>query len=206
MNIFVLCTGRCGSTTFIRACSHATNFSAGHETRSKALGTLRLAYPANHIEADCRLVWMLGRLNDLYGDQAAYVHLTRDPLDVAKSYAARWDNVDVNIVRSYWQSIHMRGSDVADRVAVGLDYVETVRRNVDFFLRDKVRVFPMALEDAQNDFGRFWDWAGAEGDKTAGLAEWSVRHNATEPESPRDPFRRTLQVGVHAVARVMRLA
>ena len=51
-NVFVLCTGRCGSTSFERACRHATNWTSGHETRSHLLGADRLAYPDRHIEAD----------------------------------------------------------------------------------------------------------------------------------------------------------
>lgn len=31
MNVFVLCTGRCGATTFHRACEHIENYSAGHD-------------------------------------------------------------------------------------------------------------------------------------------------------------------------------
>jgi ferritin-like protein len=48
--------------TFIRACQHITNYTAGHETRSTLLGEARVAYPDQHIEADNRLSWMLGKL------------------------------------------------------------------------------------------------------------------------------------------------
>ena len=82
-NVFVLCTGRCGSTTFDRACRHMTNWTAGHETRSHLTGPDRFAYPPRHIEADNRLSWMLGRLEQAYGADAAYVHLTRDAEAVA---------------------------------------------------------------------------------------------------------------------------
>lgn len=75
MNIFVLNTGRCGSTTLIKACRHITNYSEAHESRCAMLGRERLNYPPNHIEADKRLVWLLGRLDKEYGDDALYVHL-----------------------------------------------------------------------------------------------------------------------------------
>jgi hypothetical protein len=45
MNVFVLCTGRCGSTTFARACRHMTNYGVGHESRIGKLGEERLAFP-----------------------------------------------------------------------------------------------------------------------------------------------------------------
>jgi ferritin-like protein len=52
--------------TFIRACRHITNYTAGHETRSTLLGEDRIAYPRQHIEADNRLSWMLGKLGKKY--------------------------------------------------------------------------------------------------------------------------------------------
>jgi hypothetical protein len=197
MNVFVLCTGRCGSTTFIRAAGHITNFSASHESRSRLLGASRLAYPEKHIEADCRLAWLLGRLEHVYGDAAVYVHLTRNPDAVAKSFAARWDLVEVNIARAYWQAVHMRGEEPADRVAVGLDYVESVTRNIDAFLRGKSHVVHVSLDTAKEDFARFWDAIGAEGDKAAALAEWDTRYNAMTRDMPRPfaRFARALTIG-----------
>ena len=32
-NVFVLCTGRCGSTTFTQACQHIQNYTASHESK-----------------------------------------------------------------------------------------------------------------------------------------------------------------------------
>lgn len=49
MRAFVLCTGRCGSVTFIKACAHIDNFSAGHETLASEVGTRRFAYPDDHV-------------------------------------------------------------------------------------------------------------------------------------------------------------
>ena len=45
MNIFVLCTGRCGSVTFTKACQHITNYTCTHESRVSLLGEDRLNYP-----------------------------------------------------------------------------------------------------------------------------------------------------------------
>ena len=78
MNVFVLCTGRCGSTTFTRACEHINNYTSSHESRTQFLGAERFNYPTNHIEVDNRLSWLLGRLDNIYGNDAFYVHLTRD--------------------------------------------------------------------------------------------------------------------------------
>jgi hypothetical protein len=89
-HVFVLGTGRCGSTTMIRACQHMTNFSTGPQSRWELLFDDRLAYPQNHIEADNRLSWLLGRLHDRFGTQAYYVHLVRDREATAESFSKRF--------------------------------------------------------------------------------------------------------------------
>ncbi len=100
-NVFILCTGRCGSSTFIRACKHITNYTASHESRISKGGYNRLQYPAHHIEADNRLSWFLGRLENKYGDDAFYVHLKRNIKDTAASLLRRYD-------RGYYESLPQR--------------------------------------------------------------------------------------------------
>lgn len=90
MRIFALGTGHNGSSTFARAASHATNFTAGHETRSRIVGAERFAYPDQQIESDNRLSWHLGMMDVLRPD-ALYVHLTRSPEQAAASFVKRWD-------------------------------------------------------------------------------------------------------------------
>jgi len=43
--------------------------------------------------------------------------------------------------------------------------------NIKYFLRDKSRVMRVSVETIEDDFARFWDWIGAEGDRAAALAE-----------------------------------
>lgn len=181
-HVFVLCTGRCGSTTFARAARHADNWTAGHETRSHLLGLDRLAYPAGHIEADNRLSWMLGRLERQFGAAAAYVHLTRDAEEVAQSYARR---AGYGIMKAYYRGIVFAGPEQDEFarpvISHARDMVDTVNANIDAFLRGKPHVMRMRLEDAETDFPRFWDWIGAEGRLDSAMQEWSIRHNETAP-------------------------
>lgn len=106
MRVFILCAGRTGSTTIIRAFGHATNFTAGHESRADRI-VARCEYPDQHIEADNRLVWFLGTLERLYGDDPLYVHLTRDRRAVIESHLARW-NAAVARSRPAWLLRHPR--------------------------------------------------------------------------------------------------
>ncbi|MGC1249126.1 MAG: hypothetical protein WA865_23155, partial [Spirulinaceae cyanobacterium] len=139
MNIFVLNTGRCGSTTFIEACKHISNFSSAHESRSKLLGEDRLNYPNNHIEADNRLSWVLGRLDKVYGNDAVYIHLKRDDNATARSFVKRFSK---GIIKSYKDGVLMGSLDQDAPsndapMSVALDYCDTVNSNIELFLKDK---------------------------------------------------------------------
>lgn len=174
MNVFVLSTGRCGSTTFIEACRHVTNFTSAHESRARICGPHRLRYPAQHIEADNRLSWFLGRLDREYGDRAFYVHLRRNDRKTADSHLNRYHG---GIMRAYSAGILMRKNTKHDRLAVCLDYCDTVNSNIECFLKDKSHTLTMTLETAKADFRVFWQRIGAQGNLDAALAQWDVRHN-----------------------------
>ena len=178
MNVFILCTGRCGSTTFTKANEFITNYTSGHETRTAMLNSDRLLYPKSHIEADNRLSWMLGRLDEEYGDSAIYVHLQRDVLKTAQSFAKRWD---FGIMKAYRQQILMglksEKMETEQKLEVCLDYCYTVNKNIEHFLSDKSKTMNFNLENSGSDFTQFWDLIGAKGDQTSALNEWQVAYN-----------------------------
>jgi hypothetical protein len=180
LNVFVLCTGRCGSTTFARAASHISNYTADHEARVQRLGDERLSYPPNHIEADNRLVWILGRLEESFGKEAFYVHLKRDPEAVARSFDQRW-GIRTGIITAYRNGI-LSGAEGADPYDICIDLIHTVEANISAFLADKPRQMEFELESAERDWLKFWDAIDAEGDLGASLAEWRVAHNAMPPK------------------------
>lgn len=185
MNVFVLNTGRCGSSTFAAACGHIANFTAAHESRVPLLGDARLAYPDRHIEVDNRLAWFLGRLDETYGDRAYYVHLTRDAGAVAASWTRRY-GVLGGMATGYRDHI-LSGANwhlPIGRAEAAADYVRTVTENIRLFLKDKTNVLQFRMEAAASDFPRFWEWIDAEGDLAAAMAEWTLRHD-TERERTR---------------------
>ena len=159
-----------------------TNFTSGHETRARLVGPERLAYPENHIEADNRLSWFLGRLDKAYGPNARYVHLTRDPAQVADSFNERWDS-DLAIISAYRRSI-LKGAPQAEGLDVCKDYIDTVTANIEHFLADKPARMEFQLETAERDWATFWKWIGAEGGFEASLGEWSVAHNSRRAPAP----------------------
>lgn len=174
MNIFVLSTGRCGSLTFQRACSHITNFSSAHESQSRILGDAHFIYPKNHIEIDNRLSWFLGRLDQVYGKKSYYVHLQRDINKTAASYKKRFGS---GIIRGYAKGIMMGNHPKSVAMELCLDYCKTVNANIELFLKDKPHKMTFFLESGKDQFAEFWDWIEAEGDQERAIAEWSVAHN-----------------------------
>jgi hypothetical protein len=184
MNIFVLGTGRCGTTTFMRACRHVTNFTAEHESRINLVGAARLAYPDNHIEADNRLSWFLGRLDAAYGDRATYVHMMRNEDEVVRSYMKRYKS-ERSIVYGYRTTIIPNPAPETAASDLVRDFCRTVNANVAQFLADKSRKITVHLETAEQDFAACWDMAGFEGDREAALREWRVPYNASREAGPK---------------------
>jgi hypothetical protein len=178
MNVFILNAGRSGSLTFIQACRHISNYSSAHESRSGLLGAARLAYPHNHIEADNRLSWLLGRLDRAYGKDAVYIHLRRAGHDTAASFVQRYAG---GIIRAYRKTILMGLPRDTAPMDVAVDYCDTVYSNIELFLRDKPNKMQFNIETARADFRRFWSLIRAEGDLEAALSEFDRHYNASRP-------------------------
>ena len=180
MNVFVLCTGRCGSTTFARACRHINNFTSGHETRASMIGDARFAYPDNHIDVDHYLSWFLGRLDEAYGQEAYYVHLTRDPAACAESWAKKQPYY-MGSPATAFRSAFLRMTRQYSFLDTCREFVDTANANIRAFLKDKPNQMDFALETATADWPVFWNWIGAEGNYDTSLAEWIVQHNPSLP-------------------------
>ena len=175
MNIFVLNAGRCGSTTFIKACEHITNYTAAHESRVHLTGDMRIDYPDNHIEADNRLSWLLGRIDRKFGTDAHYIHLLRDRKKSVASFVKR---SRFGIMKAYREGILLGGNNQTPE-QIADDYLETIETNISLFLKDKPMASTFRLEQAEEDFKRFWQRIGAEGDLDRALNEWQIQHNAS---------------------------
>lgn len=185
MNVFILCTGRNGSTTIIEACKKINNFSCGHETLSNRIGFARLDYPDNHIEADNRLSWLLGTLEKKYGNNAIYIHLKRNKEKTAQSFLKRFHS-KTSIINAFAKGILMNLPDKLDSsqmLNVCYHYVDTVNDNIEMFLNDKSNKLEMNLENIKEDFGKFWELIGAVGDFEAALKEFDIKHNASSRHS-----------------------
>jgi len=174
-NVFVVGTGRCGTTTFIQACNHIVNFTAGHETRITKFGESRFKYSRNHIEADNRLSWMLPDLIARFPD-SVLVHLRRDVDDVAKSYSKRRGprSLADNLIRGilYQADVEQNRQEV---LKFGM---AVLRNNVDYILkRVNNKVYFIDIEYPNNSFIDFWNYIGAKGDIIAALDCFNYHFN-----------------------------
>jgi hypothetical protein len=140
------------------------------------LGDARFQYPENHIEADNRLSWFLGKLDKHFGKDAMYVHLTRNNQETAKSYAKRYGG----IFGAYKTAILLGLPRSTNALSVSLDYCETVNSNIELFLKDKPNWMSFTLETAKADFQEFWERSGAEGDLEAALTTFDMPSNASK--------------------------
>ena len=191
MRIFIIGTGRAGSVSFIKACKHISNYTCAHEQNVKKLGEERFIFPDNHIEADCRLAWFLGQVNEKFGKDAFYVHLTRNRDSIAKSYAKRY-HLPVSIVRAFAEGIKMIPLPYLhhkNRLQNSYDYVDTVNANINMFLANKPMSMEVHLENIKEEFKLFWHKINAEGDLNKALEVFDVKHNAS-------PSRRKLKLHI----------
>jgi len=179
MNVFVLCTGRCGSVSLVEACRHIENYTCGHETRAGFVGLARLDYPDNHIEVDNRLSWYLGRLHFKYGPTAYYVHLKRDLDATARSYSRRRHVGIMNAFASGLLRQKTLSPDAQDSLKLARDICETMEENIRYFLLDKPHKMEMKLESIQSDFQEFWQRIGAQGDLSQALHCFDKRANTS---------------------------
>lgn len=170
MNVFVLSTGRCGSLTFAKACESIRNFTTKHESGWGRED--RLAYSDNHIEVDNRLSWFLGSLDERYGNDVFYVHLVRDAEVVAGSFLRRWGT---GIIECFQRE--MLGSHTGKPLEACRCYVETVNKNIECFLHEKINALRISIETPQENFARFWNMIKAEGNMDEALHRLREHHN-----------------------------
>jgi len=144
------------------------------------IGDARFAYPDNHIDIDHYLSWFLGRLDETYGQEAYYVHLTRDSAACAASWARKQPYYMGSPAMAF-RSAFLRMTREYSFLDTCQEFVDTANANIRSFLKDKPNRIDFTLETAITDWHIFWKWIGAEGDYEASLAEWEVQHNSAIP-------------------------
>lgn len=163
MRIFVVCTGRCGSVTFSKACSHIENYSVGHESHNGIVGNF--CYADNHIEVDPRLAYHLPILMQKYPD-ALYIFLRRERKSCIESLAKRKSLV-------HYAKFHFGATKNLERAAE--IYYDNTNLLIEKLLAGKcVNVW---LEKMETTWPKIWKMIKAEGDFEKSWKEWQVKYN-----------------------------
>lgn len=184
-NVFVLCTGRTGSTSFIEACKHITNYTAAHESKSKELGSERFNYKKQHIEADNRLIWDLGRLQQHYGQNALFIYLKRDKHDIAKSFIRRTYYPN-SMFKAYCDGIKKTPTEKLNKQELeqlAHDFVDNMTASIELFLKQHPKHLVIELEHIETDFKKFWSFIKAEGDLRQAQESFKKLHNASKKKN-----------------------
>jgi len=180
MNVFILGTGRCGTTTFSKACGYVRGYTVGHESRWRKTGDDRLNYPGNHIEVDNRLSWYLGRLHARFNHDVLYVHLARDRAGVIESFLQRQPTA---LIQGWRRGVVCSISSDDDLPAMVADYVDAVLANVGLFVRDRGGL-TIRIEDPIDGFAEMCDRLGADVDIDEAIETLGQRHNWTPDAVP----------------------
>mgnify|MGYP002639917025 CR=1 FL=1 len=180
MRVFILSTGRAGTTTFTKASEHITNYTAAHESTRGMFSPDHLDFPDRHIESNPYLTFLLAPLaKRLEGQDVFFVHLQRKREGVIQSWLRRGPKIGPG----KWSPIAMGTNsrqlnrDQFEQVC-GLCHDAMVGQVEAFLARIPAdQQMHIWLHEAAERWPVFWQKIGAEGDLAAATAEWSVRHN-----------------------------
>lgn len=177
MRIFVVGTGRCGTSTFYHAACHATNYTVGHESRA---GTINdYLYPDHRIEVSSHLAFAVPVLRATHSiarigasGGCRFVHLIRELASCVSSMAA---------VREAIRSLAFGIAEGNVNTQSGKDFrrwaawlYDLVNANIAATAAD---AFRLELERAEERWLDCWEFMGCEGDFEASLAEWRWKYN-----------------------------
>jgi|LakMenEpi03Aug12_release.lakeMendotaPanAssembly.Ray.scaffolds.fasta_scaffold654532_2 hypothetical protein len=125
---------------------------------------------------------MLGSLEEHYGDNPIYVHLMRNPEEVAESYCKRYSPSFIGgIMHGFGHGILQQatlyeGENLRNMADM---YVNIVNLNIKSFLKDKSKVVIMDMANPRVSIVKIWEMGKIEGDIEKAFLEWDVKHNAS---------------------------
>ena len=166
MRVFVTGTGRCGTQTFSKACKHISNFTSGHETRTKVAV---LNYPDDHIEVDPHLLWRMRDVIKKYPD-AKWVFVHRDAAKTMASMARRPS-------MSIWGHFAFMNRGISPEAAARSIYSSTM--DIMSYYRDELKPLEVYTPVTDSKWAEFVAYIGAVGNMGAAKAELKRKHNAS---------------------------
>lgn len=182
MRVFVIGTGRCGTVTLSRALALQASFSVGHESRAAHFRD-RLFYPDRHIEIDNRLTWFASLLREIYEvNETVFVHMRRDPYEVAMSYAVRYrpGGLMHAFMHGIIQTTPGRG-DYEERLHTALLMVNAIQAQCDLFLQTVPLAVTIDLHAPDSGLKILCEYTGLQSHEEDFVKAMGHVHNATRP-------------------------
>lgn len=189
--VFVVGTGRCGTTSFYNACKHINNYSCSFEKFTRTPGYVKMI-PDDHIVIDNRLSFHLGSINEYFGNRRFYfVWLRRNRKAVAESFAKRFDN-SYGIISMHYRSIMQRYKsdpnklDHKTKLIIANDYIEMVENNIKLFLISAMSNFNednlqiIEIENINLEFPLFCKNIKAKVDINLAMREFTKMYNKSK--------------------------
>lgn len=165
MRVFVLTTGRTGSTTLYHACKHIENYTVQHEGATHWIKD-------NHITIDNRLSFKLGHLHNYHDNDCFYFHLIRNTVETVQSFLNRKGGYDIS--DAWAKQVMMRERKTYETC---LNYVQATNANIQLFLTDKPHEI-IRLDEA--GIKMLYEKIGAVGNLSKSLKELKTKYNATK--------------------------
>ena len=164
MRVFVIGTGRCGTVTFSKACSHFNNYTSGHESKTQ---NNDLVYADNHIECDPHLFWQLPNLIERYPD-AIIIHLKRERESCIESLSKRPS------LKKYQAFTEMTNNFNANQIAT--KYYDFCTKTIEHVIGD---CMTMNLTPSIEKWTEFCEMIGevSNSEIEKSFAEWNTKHN-----------------------------
>ena len=176
MRVFVVSTGRCGSTTFSKACQFISNYTVAHQWHHGQVGNYE--YPDDHIEVDPRLSYSLPLLIEKY-PTAKYIHLQRERESCIKSLSKRkstgffmrfhFGAIDKNLQKGAEVYYDITNS-LINKILLGAN-----SQTIHVWLENLI-----SLDYENNDWQKIWNFIKAQGNFKDSLAQWKIKYNITK--------------------------
>jgi hypothetical protein len=168
VNVFVVGTGRCGTSTFYQAARTIVGFTAGHETTAGTVPSWQFA--DQHIEVAAQLVYGIPRLRATYPD-ARWVHLVRDREPCVRSLARQcWESMAA-FAKQWFLCDHP-----AD-VALAAEQFHDLTNELIEALLPPDATMKIRVEELVEAWPRFCEWIGAEYDEEAAAGILHRKYN-----------------------------
>lgn len=165
--VFVVGTGRCGTSTFYQACLHATNYLSRHE--AYAIGDCPPFFFPEHpsIEIGSTLTMFIPRLKRRF-PQARWVHLQRERQACCESIARECHEESVGFAKRWlWKS-------EINPVRAAEIFYDSVNDLCQSLLPE---AFHLQLETVEQQWLDCWKFMNCVGDFSSSLSVWRRKYN-----------------------------